>query len=215
MVDGVHQDATGMYRYADAELNVNHAYILPGLRRILASQTPTLHGSRIFDLGCGNGAVAAELTRWGFEVVGVDESREGIEKANSHYPQIQLFKGSTYDDLAGLYGRFPLVISLEVVEHLFYPKTFASTLYELVTPGGIAIVSTPYHGYLKNIALAVSGKMDAHFTALWDCGHIKFWSKTTLRALLAQAGFSKIDFFRVGRIPPLAKAMIAVARKSG
>jgi 2-polyprenyl-3-methyl-5-hydroxy-6-metoxy-1,4-benzoquinol methylase len=214
MVDGVHQDATGMYRYADAELNVNHAYILPGLRRILTSETLSLRGSRIFDLGCGNGAVAAELTRWGFEVVGVDESPEGIEKANSHYPQLQLFAGSAYDDLAGLYGQFPLVISLEVVEHLFYPKTFSKTLYELVAPGGVAVVSTPYHGYIKNIALAVSGKMDKHFTALWDCGHIKFWSRRTLRVLLEQAGFSRIDFFRVGRIPPLAKSMFAVARKS-
>ncbi|MFN3682011.1 MAG: hypothetical protein ACK4VP_08235, partial [Nitrospira sp.] len=77
--------------------------------------------------------------------------------------------------------------------------------------GGVAIVSTPYHGYWKNLALALSGKMDAHFTALWDHGHIKFWSIRTLRQLLQEAGFSEIRFLRVGRIPPLAKSMIAVA----
>jgi hypothetical protein len=37
-------------------------------------------------------------------------------------------------------------------------------------------VSTPYHGYHKNLGLALSGKMDAHFTALWEGGHIKFFS---------------------------------------
>ncbi|WP_256993192.1 hypothetical protein [Methylococcus capsulatus] len=79
--------------------------------------------------------------------------------------------------------------------------------------GGTAIVSTPYHGYWKNLALALSGKMDAHFTALWDHGHIKFWSMKTLSLLLEEAGFRDIRFERVGRLPALAKAMIAVARK--
>lgn len=57
--------------------------------------------------------------------------------------------------------------------------------------------------------------MDQHFTALWDHGHIKFWSRNTLSILLAEAGFQNIGFHRVGRIPPLAKAMIAVARQPG
>ena len=61
--------------------------------------------------------------------------------------------------------------------------------------------------------MALSGKMDAHFTALWDHGHIKFWSIKTLSALLREAGFVDIRFERVGRMPALAKSMIAVARK--
>ncbi len=63
------------------------------------------------------------------------------------------------------------------------------------------------------LALALSGRMDAHFTALWDHGHIKFWSKRTLGELLREAGFVEIRFEWVGRVPALAKAMIAVARK--
>ena len=78
---------------------------------------------------------------------------------------------------------------------------------------GVAIVSTPYHGYLKNLSLAISGKFDAHFTALWDHGHIKFWSRRTLSILLNEAGFSEVHFRRVGRIPALAKSMIAIARR--
>ena len=80
-------------------------------------------------------------------------------------------------------------------------------------PGGVAIISTPYHGYLKNLALAVSGRLDRHFTALWDHGHIKFWSIETLSKLLREAGFNRLEFRRVGRIPPLAKSMIAIARR--
>lgn len=55
--------------------------------------------------------------------------------------------------------------------------------------------------------------MDAHFTALWDGGHIKFWSIATLGALLEEAGFTDLRFERVGRIPALAKSMICAARR--
>lgn len=65
----------------------------------------------------------------------------------------------------------------------------------------------------NNLAMAMTGRMDAHFTALWDHGHIKFWSVRTLGLLLEEAGFRDIAFTRVGRVPPLAKSMIAIARK--
>ena len=45
---------------------------------------------------------------------------------------------------------------------------------------------------------------------LWDHGHIKFWSMATLSELLREAGFQQIRFLRVGRVPVLAKSMIAV-----
>ena len=123
--------------------------------------------------------------------------------ANARYPHLKLYLGSAYDDLAARYGRFPVVTSLEVVEHVYSPRQYAATLFDLLEPGGVAFISTPYHGYWKNLALALSGKMDAHFTALWDHGHIKFWSVRTLRQLLQEAGFTEIRFLRVGRIPPL------------
>ena len=43
----------------------------------------------------------------------------------------------------------------------------------------------------------------------------QFWSVRPLTILLEAAGFRDIRFARVGRIPPLAKAMIAVARRRG
>ena len=99
------------------------------------------------------------------------------------------------------------------VEHLYSPRAFAGTLFDLVEPGGIAVVSTPYHGYFKNLTLAVTGKLDSHFTVLWDHGHIKFWSVKTLNTLLMEAGFREVQFQFAGRFPLLAKSMIAVATR--
>jgi len=201
------------YAYGDSALNASHEYLLPAVQELLASLNLAQEQRRIFELGCGNGAVADALTRQGYHVTGIDASVQGIEQARQTRPHLSLKLGSVYDRLAAQHGRFPVVLSLEVVEHLYAPRDFAGTLFDLVEPSGTAIVSTPYHGYWKNLALALTGKMDSHFTALWDHGHIKFWSMATLRQLLQEAGFNAITFHRVGRIPFLAKSMIAVARK--
>ena len=201
------------YCYENAENSCAHSYLLPTVRRELARLSQAKDNPRLFDLGCGNGSVGAVLRNDGWEVSGVDPSAEGIAQVRKAYPMLRLEQGSAYDDLAKRFGQFPAVISLEVVEHVYAPRDYASTLYDLVEPGGTAILSTPYHGYLKNLALAVTGKLDRHFTALWDHGHIKFWSIPTLTTLLTESGFHDIRFLRVGRVPPLAKSMIAIARK--
>jgi 2-polyprenyl-6-hydroxyphenyl methylase/3-demethylubiquinone-9 3-methyltransferase len=206
-----HTSVLPNYRYADGDLNDSHGYLLPAVIDILASSA--LRGQHLFELGCGNGSVAAELTKRGYDVVGIDASREAIEQANRHHPSLKLEAGSAYDALSAKYGQFPMVLSLEVVEHLYTPRQYAASVYDLLLPGGVAIISTPYHSYWKNLALALTGKLDAHFTALWDHGHIKFWSMETLGALLTEAGFVNISFRRVGRVPVLGKSMIAVARK--
>jgi 2-polyprenyl-3-methyl-5-hydroxy-6-metoxy-1,4-benzoquinol methylase len=167
----------------------------------------------LFEVGCGNGSAANMLHQLGWQVTGIDPSVTGIAIANRTYPEARLEQGSAYDDLAARYGHFPAVVSLEVIEHCYYPRLYAKTLFNLVEDGGVAIISTPYHGYIKNIAIAVSGKMDHHFAALWDGGHIKFWSISTLTTLLKEAGFREIEYHRVGRLPFIAKSMIAVARK--
>lgn len=201
------------YRYSNAGLSHSHDYLLPSVLRLLDELNLPGDHRRLFELGCGNGSVAQELTRRGWDLTGVDPSIEGIEQARQANPELKLFNGSADDDLTGQYGRFPVVLSLEVVEHVYAPRDYARTVFDLLESGGTAIVSTPYHGYWKNLALAITGKMDAHFTALWDHGHIKFWSMATLSELLYEAGFEDVRFERVGRIVPLAKSMIAIARR--
>lgn len=201
------------YRYENSGPSCAHSYLMPAVTRALASLRVPPPRRRLFDLGCGNGSVAARLSEQGWKVTGVDPSEEGIEHGQRAYPHLELETGSCYDPLAERFGRFPVVLSLEVVEHVYYPRRFAACVFDLLEPNGTAIISTPYHGYLKNLVLSLSGRMDAHFTALWDNGHIKFWSKQTLRMLLLEAGFKQVRFTCVGRVPFLPKSMIAVASK--
>lgn len=203
-------------RYANAVNSHAHVDLLPAVKEELVSfrkYLPVSSPSTLFDLGRGHGSSGTKLVGEGWSVTGVDPSADGIAQAHEAYPHLQFEHGSAYDDLAKVYGRFPVVISLEAFEHIYVPRDYARTMFDIVKPGETAIVFALYHGYLKNLALSVAGKMDRHFTDLWDHGQIKFWSTSTLIQLLAEAGFENIRFKRVGRLPALAKSMVGIGQK--
>jgi len=199
------------YRYKSTEATCSNKYLWPAVQKILSQNLK--YKKRVFEIGCGNGATANMLSQLGYEVIGIDPSKTGVQVAKKEYPHIQFFEGDAHEGLSKKYGIFPVVISLEVIEHCYYPRKFAKTFYDLLTEDGIGIISTPYHGYLKYLAIAILGKMDNHLTALWDGGHVKFWSENTLTSLLKETGFRDISFVRVGRIPAFAKSMIALVKK--
>lgn len=205
------EDPSGSYNYNSTDLSWSNSYIWPSLKELIEQHLS--HGDTIIDIGCGNGSTAGLLADLGYSVVGVDPSESGIEVARGNFRHVKFYKRSAYDNLQDELGEFNAVVSLEVVEHCFWPRKYAQTIFDMLPDGGVAFISTPFHGYWKNLALAITGKFDFHWNPLWDGGHIKFWSESTLLALLEEIGFVEIEFRRVGRIQPLAKSMIAIARK--
>jgi 2-polyprenyl-3-methyl-5-hydroxy-6-metoxy-1,4-benzoquinol methylase len=67
------------------------------------------------------------LSGLGFSVTGVDSSESGIAQARTAFPGVQTPVGSAYEVLAATYGNFPLVVSLEVIEHCFEQRDFTKT----------------------------------------------------------------------------------------
>jgi len=208
-------DDAAEYGWQDAAPEESHAYLLPAIEKALRPVALSASSRlRVFDAGCGNGALLRVLSGRGYELGGCDISEQGVAHARSSCPDAHIEHLSGYDPLAERFGtEWDVVISTEVIEHLYAPRTFARRVHELLRPGGTLIVSTPYHGYLKNLALAAAGALDSHFTALWDGGHIKFWSFKTLSALLAERGFENFRFSGAGRLPYLWKSMVVSCRK--
>lgn len=186
-------------------------YIWPILLNILDNNK--VSSRRIFEIGSGNGATANLLAGRGYDVTAIEPSREGVDVARQNFSGPAFHLGTGYDDLAATYGTFPIVISLEVIEHCYSPKTFLERTYDLLEPGGLGIISTPFHSYLKNLALSLANKWDTHHDPLWEGGHIKFYSEKTLARALGEAGFTQVKFERAGRLPILAKSMLAVFRR--
>lgn len=202
------------YGWRDARPTCAHEYILPALRRqirVLAHERPL----SILDIGCGNGYVASKLVELGHSVIAVDISTDGIEVARSAYPSVQFRVCSVYDPgLKEVVGQLvDCVIALEIVEHLFYPKRLFDQSYRILKAGGYLIVSTPYHGYWKNLAISLVDGWDRHFKVEWDGGHIKFFSKKTLQKMACDAGFKNPRFHGAGRSPWLWKSVIMTVDK--
>ena len=200
------------YGYNDSKHTHAHAYILDKLVNMLDKD----RNQTILDLGCGNGSLANALLQKGFNVYGTDASVKGIEIANKTNPGRFAVQDLSSDDLPPELAsiQFDTIISTEVIEHLYDPRKFIDFTKRtlLKNGGGEIIISTPYHGYFKNLALAITGKMDSHFGPLWDGGHIKFWSRKTLSRLLEEKGFVVTDFTGCGRMPYLWMSMLMKAR---
>jgi 2-polyprenyl-6-hydroxyphenyl methylase/3-demethylubiquinone-9 3-methyltransferase len=200
------------YAYSDEGPTWSNAYLWPPVLRELRRFVPSPQA--VFELGCGNGSAARMLASEGYSVTGVDPSESGIEIAKCHENAHLTFEvGSTADDLAARFGQFPVVISLEVIEHCPSAREFMHSFASLLAPGGVGLISTPYHGYLKNLAVVALGGFDRHFNPLWEGGHLKFFTEATLRELFTETGFARQEFHRIGRIPPLAKSTFAVIRR--
>lgn len=198
------------YRYADSNPGHHHAYLGPQLLKMLHQGTlPRQQKTRVLDLGCGNGSLSHLVAQHAYEVVGVEESETGFQSARLSFSDCHFIKASIYNlPYAELGNSFDIVISSEVIEHLLYPRELVRAAKKCLKPNGRLIITTPYHGYLKNIVLALSGKMDQHFTALWDGGHVKFFSVPTMTALLELECFTGISFKFAGRFPYLWKSML-------
>lgn len=180
------------------------------IRMARQSQGPVL------DLGCGSGALVNRLIDEGFDAYGVDSSISGVTHASSLRPgriwRMNIERDELPRDLRAI--PFKTVISTEVIEHLYNPRALIALSAGILraSGGGALILSTPYHGYLKNLLIALLGRYDQHHTALWDGGHIKFFSRRTLGAMFTEQGFTIEQFQGIGRAPLLWKSMAILAR---
>ena len=198
------------FHYESAEAAHTEKY----LWRHIIALCSALRARRVVDIGCGNGALCRELARHGYEVVGCEPSADGVRLAQSSAPEL-VFHQLAVDDNPDAIGNesFDVAIATEVVEHLLRPRNLPRFAKRLLRAGGHLVISTPYHGYVKNLVLAVTNKWDAHLNPFWEGGHIKIWSRRTLSQLLDENGFEVVRFIGAGRLPLLWKSMIIVAQK--
>ena len=201
--------ASSEFEWNEPGLSPVHDLVLPELRRILYKA----RAHDVLDLGCGNGAMSRSLSEWGLRVVGTDSSKSGVELARKSGPGVQFEVADIGEPLPGeLHGRFDAVVAVEVIEHLLLPRQLFARAREALKPGGLLIATTPYHGYWKNLALALLNRFDDHWHPLRDFGHVKFFSEGTLSALFTEQGFTISRMSRLGRIGPLACSLMVEGR---
>jgi len=134
-----------------------------------------LDPATILEVGCGDGAVLAELAERGFgkELHGVEISSSGVAagqaRANPRLRSIARFDGYS---LPFADKSIDLVFSTHVLEHVEHERPF---LRELARVGRTAFVEVPLEDTLRVAGAVVN-----------DIGHINFYNSVTFRALLEE-----------------------------
>ena len=138
------------------------------------------------DLGCGDGRLTLELRAR--HIVGADVSRVALDRARPRVggrgiELVELTPGAVlpFDD-----GAFDLVLMAETIEHVVDVQSLLSELRRVLRPGGELAVTTPAHGRRSGLSMLLRG-FERSFDPLSP--HIRFFSRSSLAALLEEMGF--------------------------
>jgi 2-polyprenyl-6-hydroxyphenyl methylase / 3-demethylubiquinone-9 3-methyltransferase len=152
-----------------------------------------LAGRSALDVGCGAGLLCEPLARLGANVTGVDAAPENIEAAKAHAALAGFaidYRAGELDDQA--LGKFDLVTSMEVIEHVADPAAFVALLAAHLKPDGLMILSTPNRTAASKLFLVEAAERLGQVprgTHDWT----QFLTPDELTALLAGVGLEAVE----------------------
>lgn len=157
-IDGV---KSGVRAVAFRHEDIYDELFFAGVERTAAASAPTmaetimrdLQPLTVLDIGCGTGALLAELVKRGADAKGLEYSEAGLAKCRARGLQVLPFDLERAVPLSN--ERVDVVVSVEVAEHL--PERFADSYAELVArsvrPGGVVVftAATPGQGGVDHV----------------------------------------------------------------
>ena len=191
----------------------HHNYLIKSVKKLLEEVKINKNQLELLDIGCGNGKITKEISSQFKKTIGIDLSKEGIKQANEYSNKNLSFKNVDMEDLIEIEKKFDFITSFEVIEHQYLPDLFLKNISKLLKINGYFLVSTPFHGYIKNLLISLLNKHDSHYNPMWRHGHIKFFSMKTFKKTLNNCGFKIIKHKFSGRFYPISSSMIFLCKK--
>lgn len=180
----------------------------PKLRKFV----PVDKGITIVDFGCGQGAILEELKKLNpdAQYMGLDVSESALEKARERLPNVEFHLITDGEKLSLADASVDFIFSSEVIEHIYDTENALSEIARVLKPGGQVLLTTPYHGLLKNLVIVLTG-FDKHFDPFGP--HIRFFSKKTLLDGLRRNNLDIVKYGYYGRFYPLSHSIFVLAKK--
>jgi SAM-dependent methyltransferase len=168
-------------------------------------------GERVLDLGCGAGRFVAALRDARADPVGVEIAEAALERARAVAPGADLRLLEADGSVPLEHGSVDLVWCSEVLEHVADGTHLLQEARRVLRPGGRILVTVPYHGRAKAVAIALA-RFDAHFDPQGQ--HLRFYTRTSLAEALRAAAFAEPSVRAVGGVPLFRETLVARASRS-
>lgn len=160
----------------------------------------------ILEVGCGDASFTRNLGAYSSRVTAIDLSASQVERNARAHPEITFIQHDVAQSLPFADEAFKVVWCSEVLEHLFDPGFALGEMQRVLAPGGLLLVTVPYHGRLKDVLIALF-KWDEHFAP--GNPHIRFFTQKSLSQLAKSAGFVEVETTTCGMNKPLRDLIIA------
>jgi 2-polyprenyl-6-hydroxyphenyl methylase / 3-demethylubiquinone-9 3-methyltransferase len=151
-----------------------------------------LAGKTALDVGCGAGLLAEPLARLGAKVTAIDAAPEVIAVARDHAAGQGFAIDYRHTAVEDVDGRFDLVTSMEVVEHVADPKAFLASLAERLAPAGLLILSTPNRTARSRLLMITIAEGIGQIPK-GTHEHHRFITPDEMQAMMAAVGLAVID----------------------
>jgi 2-polyprenyl-6-hydroxyphenyl methylase/3-demethylubiquinone-9 3-methyltransferase len=202
--------ADDIWNDVPAHRHVNRAALSHALDVVRDARSRFGKPTRVLDLGCGDGAVTAELAKDSARVTGVDISRDAIERARAAHPQIEFETTESDEPLPFGDAAFDAVVCLNVLEHVADTQHFLSEARRVLVPEGLLGLTVPFHGVLKNVVVALRS-FERHHDPLEPV--LRFYTRRSVARLLEEFGFENVRVTAAGGMPYLRETLLARASR--
>jgi 2-polyprenyl-3-methyl-5-hydroxy-6-metoxy-1,4-benzoquinol methylase len=144
------------------------------------------YAQRVLDVGGGEGGFLAALKEArGCETHLAEFSAEACNKARAKVDRVWEGDFARMDFSGEL---FDCITFLDVLEHTEWPEKWLAKAAALLRPNGVVVVSIPNVGHWSVIADLLEGRWDYCPVGIHCITHLRFFTRHSVTALLAQAG---------------------------
>jgi SAM-dependent methyltransferase len=158
-----------------------------GLRMMRSARKPKCRPGAALDVGCAQGEYLQLLLTLGWSVTGIELDPDAARSA-AEALHAQVLAGPAEEMLAHLpTASFDMVTMWHVLEHLTDPLAALVQVRRVLRPGGRMVIEVPNYGS------AWSHLFARFWFPLELPFHLFHFSSTSIRALLASAGFESVE----------------------